>query len=261
MKGFKDYWSAALAAGELKHMDKEHPICAWMKILPKYSSMLLTHETDRLIALSGVAQKLEQRGVGDYIAGMWRSNLERQITWYLTDTFTSTGAKRLAPSWSWASKRGSISFCEAGNWNMDQDKWPAQQAQILSISKLPFSEGDPRSAALRVRSRVVEVDATVELQGPPAYYRMKENAEFVGFARGDVGDVDIGMVEKLLLMWWGWTWDGSSCWLMLRESSVQKGCYERFGLWPCPLIQQQSDAAEELARGLSGRKEMTLEIL
>lgn len=261
MIGFKQYWSSALAPGEISHMGKEHPICAWMKILPKYTSMRLTHETDRLVALVGVAQKLQQSNVGEYIAGMWWSNLERQMTWYLTDTFTKRSDRRNAPSWSWASRQGSVRFSEAGNWNMDARKWSAQHAQILSIDNLPFSSNDPQSATLKVRSRFVAIQAIAVLEGPPAYYRFEEDGKFVGFGRGDLGVVSLGTRETLILLWWGSPWDGSASWLMLKESASEKEYYERFGLWPCRMIQQQCDAAVKLAGSLSVRTEMTVKIL
>ena len=78
MTGFKEYWAASLRSGERSAFAQEHPIAAWTKVLHKYTAMQLKFESDRLMALEGVVQKVRTLGVGgDYIAGMWTSRLER----------------------------------------------------------------------------------------------------------------------------------------------------------------------------------------
>lgn len=73
--------------------------------------------TDRLHALAGVAAKASILRPGDeYIAGMWRNTLARDLLWHTVQEHTSVRlpGKKAAPgwprppSWSWASVSGQI---------------------------------------------------------------------------------------------------------------------------------------------------------
>jgi hypothetical protein len=83
---------------------------SWPKIVSMYSELALTFETDRLPALSGLASRLASPGGLDYLAGLWRSDLERLLGWTRfipKDESTLGHAERCAaptpPTWSWAS--------------------------------------------------------------------------------------------------------------------------------------------------------------
>jgi hypothetical protein len=88
----------------------------WSDIVLAYSSGKLTHESDKLLAISGVARWMHQFSKDQYLAGLWRENLEWQLLWSVTLESTREGNSRLAmsnsqyiaPSWSWASKKGTI---------------------------------------------------------------------------------------------------------------------------------------------------------
>ncbi|KAI1322537.1 heterokaryon incompatibility protein-domain-containing protein [Xylariaceae sp. FL0255] len=57
---------------------------AWMRISERYSTLNLTKDRDRLIALSGVALQALQTGLGGrYLAGLWENDLAYQLCWYL----------------------------------------------------------------------------------------------------------------------------------------------------------------------------------
>lgn len=80
----------------------------WYELVKTYSEGRLTNPTDRLIALSGVAEKIAESSHGKYIAGMWSSvSLELGLLWRVV----SSGKRQLfycAPSWSWASVEGCV---------------------------------------------------------------------------------------------------------------------------------------------------------
>ncbi|RYP11866.1 hypothetical protein DL767_011269 [Monosporascus sp. MG133] len=99
----------------------------WRRIVEVYSKTELTHLSDRLIALSGIAKNYHRYIGSQYLAGLWEKNLEGQLLWYVEPEFTrsiqpgkslaeSEGTfhypgKRpsqekwgyIAPTWSWAS--------------------------------------------------------------------------------------------------------------------------------------------------------------
>ncbi|ROV95691.1 hypothetical protein VMCG_07633 [Cytospora schulzeri] len=77
----------------------------WRTIVTAYSNCDLTQETDRLIAISGVAKKFREVEDVRYLAGLWERGLHTDLMWRST---ASEGAavrrsKIFAPSWSWAS--------------------------------------------------------------------------------------------------------------------------------------------------------------
>jgi hypothetical protein len=89
----------------------------WKRIVENYSRLRLTKGTDKLIALAGIAKIMSRRIFNgrdeDYIAGMWRANLESQLLWRVdpalrkdqTYDFHSERPgmdEYRAPSFSWA---------------------------------------------------------------------------------------------------------------------------------------------------------------
>ncbi|KAM0254235.1 hypothetical protein ACHAP5_000222 [Fusarium lateritium] len=79
----------------------------WYDILQEYTSRSLTFESDRLVAIAGIAEEYQRYAripPDSYLAGLWRPALLSSLLW-----FVSEGRKVLppqnyrAPSWSWAS--------------------------------------------------------------------------------------------------------------------------------------------------------------
>ena len=94
-----------------------------MLTLSRFSSRELTHETDVLPALSGLAHAFEaiigaKKSVSsdDYLAGIWREDLARGLLWAPHDS-SQTGryAQYVAPTWSWASLKGQVHFPSEGS--------------------------------------------------------------------------------------------------------------------------------------------------
>ncbi|KAF1809599.1 HET-domain-containing protein, partial [Eremomyces bilateralis CBS 781.70] len=80
----------------------------WNSIVERYTKAGLKRETDKLIAIGGVAEAMH-RALGDsYLAGLWRRYFEYQLLWYCDDSQSSKPKQYLAPSWSWASVNGKI---------------------------------------------------------------------------------------------------------------------------------------------------------
>ncbi|KAK5653484.1 hypothetical protein OQA88_8970 [Cercophora sp. LCS_1] len=82
----------------------------WPRILREYSHRHLTVGQDKLRAIEGVAQALRLRlSRKDYSYGVWLDNLAMQLLWLGAGPLTPTSTFR-APSWSWASVDGQLSF-------------------------------------------------------------------------------------------------------------------------------------------------------
>jgi hypothetical protein len=53
----------------------------WPQIVSRYSELALAFDADRLPALSGLASRLASIMGFDYLAGLWKSDLERLLGW------------------------------------------------------------------------------------------------------------------------------------------------------------------------------------
>ena len=53
----------------------------WIEIVEEYTRRELTHEKDKLIAISGIAAQLQLACEDTYVAGMWRTSLIHLFTW------------------------------------------------------------------------------------------------------------------------------------------------------------------------------------
>ncbi|KAK3115749.1 hypothetical protein LTR53_004620 [Teratosphaeriaceae sp. CCFEE 6253] len=102
----------------------------WLKHVEDYSGRSLTHESDKLIAMSGVAKQIAAATSDQYYAGLWRSHILEDLCWrtypveeqrrHVPGGFAQTYGRRRcritaaasyrAPSWSWATLNGAIKF-------------------------------------------------------------------------------------------------------------------------------------------------------
>jgi hypothetical protein len=84
-------------------------------LISVYTNGNLSHEEDKLVAISGLATRF--KGLlqdAEYLAGLWKWNLVHQLLWETSPesvngrTFSQRPKKYRAPSWSWASVDGEI---------------------------------------------------------------------------------------------------------------------------------------------------------
>ncbi|RYP29109.1 hypothetical protein DL767_006879 [Monosporascus sp. MG133] len=84
----------------------------WRKVVGAYTACALTYPSDKLAAISSVAKMMRTYLDDEYVAGLWRRYLERELLWSVSGRpsrrFAEADAYR-APSWSWAAVDGHIS--------------------------------------------------------------------------------------------------------------------------------------------------------
>ncbi|KAH8649482.1 heterokaryon incompatibility protein-domain-containing protein [Tricladium varicosporioides] len=84
---------------------------SWKTIVEEYSKREMTYHQDKLPALAGVAAKFAEVSGQIYAAGLWTENLIQSLLW--CRSFASAPLARpayRAPSWSWASIDGPITW-------------------------------------------------------------------------------------------------------------------------------------------------------
>ncbi|KAJ9657647.1 hypothetical protein H2198_004175 [Neophaeococcomyces mojaviensis] len=123
----RDLFHRELSAS--KPMASVSTVSQWNAILADYTMRRLTHGSDKLVALSGLANKASELLKCEYLAGTWQVDLHMGLCWYVAPLyglmhsgnqmtafnplFQGTSRRALeyrAPSWSWASMDGPIEF-------------------------------------------------------------------------------------------------------------------------------------------------------
>jgi hypothetical protein len=81
----------------------------WLRLVQEYSRRRLTFVDDRLLAISGLGDRFGPIIPGIYLAGLWESQLPYGLLWICTVPHIRPINER-APSWTWASIDGPISY-------------------------------------------------------------------------------------------------------------------------------------------------------
>ncbi|KAF6514511.1 hypothetical protein HZS61_005645 [Fusarium oxysporum f. sp. conglutinans] len=91
--------------------DEEMFLYVWASVVAQYSVGKLSKETDKLIAIDGVAEQLTRIVPREqYLKGLWKQeNLSLSLLWR-TETEEEPPSTRVAPSWSWASVYTPVDF-------------------------------------------------------------------------------------------------------------------------------------------------------
>ena len=127
----------------------------WRKtVVTKYATLALTHWTDRLPALSGLASTVKKKTMSTYLAGLWSNDLCSGLLWRASTT-KSNHTDYLAPSWSWASHIGRV----------DYDWFPLEHKLVEFLDYQPTlasvdSTGHVHSAKLKLRCPTTKVKVT-----------------------------------------------------------------------------------------------------
>lgn len=85
----------------------------WEKLIQEYSRRSLTHNKDKIYAIESLVAALDRPGNDQYVAGHWRSALPSSLCWRRDTASRGEPSGRnlkRAPSWSWVSMDGAITF-------------------------------------------------------------------------------------------------------------------------------------------------------
>ncbi len=86
----------------------------WYDLVAQYSTRSLTEPRDKLIAISGIARKLQPILDNDnYYCGLWERHMHTNLLWLRRTarlTPSSFSARARAPSWSWAAHDAAVQF-------------------------------------------------------------------------------------------------------------------------------------------------------
>jgi len=138
----------------------------WTWIIQDYSARDLTFPSDKLVALSGLARRIQGLTGDEYFAGLWRKDFELQLLWSRAHWDTGPrdegkGALEYrAPSWSWACLDHTID-CR----DLPEEDERVSYIEILDIQVTltgPDPFGQISAAKLRIRYQHL-LPGTVEM--------------------------------------------------------------------------------------------------
>lgn len=133
----------------------------WLDTLSSYLSSNLTKESDRLIAMSGIAKIFREVNSDQYLAGLWKDSIHYGFLWRTMASIRVWVQRNesYAPSWSWASVKstGTSTAAELCIPTFDTTITPFIYAIEARIVTEP-PDGDPtgllRSAELDIECRL-----------------------------------------------------------------------------------------------------------
>ena len=130
----------------------------WSKVVEDYTVRALTIKTDKLIALSGVAEQLTQTLCQEnYLAGLWRQNLAPSLLWYV-DRGSTVSTSYRAPSWSWACIEGPVYMNTFSNDTVEIEVLTASTTTTGSLT------GPVTAGSLQVRGLLCPIRFCPELK-------------------------------------------------------------------------------------------------
>lgn len=83
----------------------------WYGLVEDYTSRSLTKFTDEMLALAGLARASQSHFEDSkYLAGLWSGHLPFALLWRAKDDRGVRPPSYIAPTWSWASVKGPVSY-------------------------------------------------------------------------------------------------------------------------------------------------------
>ncbi|MCJ1389090.1 hypothetical protein MMC18_001944 [Xylographa bjoerkii] len=113
---------------------------AWGQLVQKYTSCSTTYPEDKLNAFAGIAKLLSSTYSGDYFAGMFKHSLPHGLLWFRGQGQSSLKVPEYyrAPTWSWASVDGKVSFDDNSAVKTEADLFGVTD---LALRNVPEKDG------------------------------------------------------------------------------------------------------------------------
>ena len=172
--------------GDSRSSPNLHAYHLWSKIVSLYTAGDLTVASNKLVALSGLAKKMQIMLQDEYLAGLWNGTLASDLLWMVINGKQANGlpSKRpdqyRAPSWTWATLDGHI---KPGRPNIDRVLISIEEAGTDPLVRgNPF--GEVTSGWIRLRGALLQGEITPP--HPPAL--RSDRLSVHGTARNVTGD-------------------------------------------------------------------------
>ena len=218
----------------------------WNNIITLYSQGNLTVESDKMVAIAGLAKYMQTILNDRYIAGLWERYLPSQLLWYCNGAPGTRARCYVAPSWSWASAQQQSQGSELTAGPVHERNIVAEIIEYNIESVDPSGMGHITSGFIRVRGPLYTVKYRGRLVGGESvphiavkfrgssedrYARVHPDAanEFVITDDADVA-YHLLVIERGFDSPWHFERDASYLFgLVLQPTNEQKGQFRRLG--------------------------------
>jgi hypothetical protein len=210
----------------------------WNRVVEAYSTRKLTFSSDKLVAVSGIAQAIHLQSNDEYIVGMWRWKLEEQLCWKLSYNGQVKNSKEIvpyrAPTWSWASVDGVIDF--ESSWDPSEMIVNIKVFEVEIIRPGADLFGAISFAKLLISCIVVvpgEIVFGKSNIGSTVYWLEVEGSRIFHFYptldRSEIYEGAISSVHMLPILGWGGLEEIHG--LLLNPTGQARGEYQRTGFF------------------------------
>ena len=250
---------------------------AWGTIATAYSRLQLTYpDTDKLVALSGVAERVARSRSDRYVAGIFSSMLPAALMWRVTgkggaSAKSGSGGIYRAPSWSWMSRDMPIVY----NMAVYQSERSISSRVGLTVEKIQVDLVDSSSPFGRLQS------ASLTIKGSPVpvvakrLRKRRDRSDNVGtredgdseeeaeHADGAVSDPHSAMVALEILGSQASTAAPIECFLSLDDESTAQRFREEISagespkVLVLPIYEHKTRPSEDLLPGKTEETETT----
>ncbi|CAH0057625.1 unnamed protein product [Clonostachys solani] len=138
----------------------------WRRYVADYTKCALTKQTDKLIAIGGIASALAPWLKDENIAGCWRGSIFEDLLWkraFRTDTLGSKSLSLdyMAPSWSWASVDGAVEYDSFSSDSFEPKQYHCTLVEVTVLRLASSVVGDIGDDFIRIRGplRVTTIEA------------------------------------------------------------------------------------------------------
>jgi hypothetical protein len=237
----------------------------WYKVASDYSELSLTYPQDVFPALQGVAKKFQAVRQCDYFAGIWGDNIMMDLLWWRSNEAANFNPLRyIAPTWSWASQPGKVSWDSVASWiNNTFVKSKLQpDAVCISISTVPVGDdrlGEVIAGELQLQGRCLSA-VILHNEDLPNMHRLK--LKDISFSEIEwQPDVNPGQLpdKNVTIMYMG-THIGYPVWLVIVRMSMEREEYKRVGIAGVglPYFQLGDQGLQDICKDKGERKIVTI---
>lgn len=165
----------------------------WYAIVEDYMTRNLTVASDKLVAIAGLAETVNRHLKSRYLAGLWEKQVHVGLCWEIAEEGKGKALKRCAeyraPSWSWASVDGEISWRIDG-WVQSEDGFLESAIELLTFDtqveqETPYEQ--VRSGSMTVKGRLKRIPTEWLLENEVLSYPtwMSGTTQYVGYYMED----------------------------------------------------------------------------
>lgn len=146
---------------------------AWQRFVSNYSTKQLTDRTDKLPAIGGLVRRVHDSAGDQYLAGLWRHDLIRQLCWIQTEKQQLAGSgfginssqewdlkeKYRAPSWSWAALDLAVCYPKFENEEDSSQRFTSPLSPNILETSIEYKSSDEfgqvQTGSIKLRGRII----------------------------------------------------------------------------------------------------------